>query len=131
MIRKEHGGILRPIDVVAFAEDESTALHARFEWDDGEAGKLYRLEQARFIIRSVPNWTEPGKPPVPFYTSLPPDRKNGDSYRHTGDVLRCPKLCKLLLAQALRDAESWRLKYERLAELKPVFRAIEKVRKSG
>lgn len=124
LVRKRHGGILRPADVVAFARDPQTALHAEFEWDDNKAAEQYRLEQARQIIRCAVRVVDEDSPPVRTYVSLYSDRRAGDSYRSLEDTLGDPQLRQQLLAQALREAESWRLRYERLAELKPICRAI-------
>ena len=44
---------LRPKDVVAAAEDPDSAMHDHFEWDDSEAAEKYRLDQARYIMRSI------------------------------------------------------------------------------
>jgi hypothetical protein len=130
LIRKRHRGILRPVDVVAFACDPQTALHAEFEWDDGKAAEQYRLEQARQIIRCAVRVVGEDSPPIRTYVSLYSDRRAGDSYRALADALSDPKLRKQLLTQALREAESWRLRYQRLAELKPIVRAIAKVQRA-
>lgn len=52
-IAKRDGGLLTPSAVVADAEDGSSPLHHCFEWDDTEAARQWRLEQARTLIRSV------------------------------------------------------------------------------
>lgn len=52
-IAKRNGGVLTPNAVIEDARDESSPLHAHFEWDDSEAAKQWRLEQARALIRSV------------------------------------------------------------------------------
>jgi hypothetical protein len=46
-------GALTPELLVAEAADPEHPLHARFEWDDSEAARLYRQVQAGRIIRSV------------------------------------------------------------------------------
>lgn len=46
-------GRLTPEDVVEAAQAESHELHDCFTWDDTECGKLYRLDQARGLIREV------------------------------------------------------------------------------
>lgn len=51
-IRSEEGA-LRPESVLAAAEDEASALHPHFEWDDSAAAREYRLETARRLIRAV------------------------------------------------------------------------------
>lgn len=123
-IRQRHGGILRPADVVAFARNPQTALHGEFEWDDTRAAAQYRLEQARWIIRCVVRIVTEDSAPVRVYASLQNDRSVGDSYRNIHDILNDPNLREQLLAQALREADSWRLRYERLAELQPICRTI-------
>lgn len=45
--------VLRPDDVVTAAQPEDSPLHAYFTWDDTEAAKKWRLEEARALIRSV------------------------------------------------------------------------------
>lgn len=52
-VAKHNGGVLTPDAVVEDARDESSPLHDQFEWDDSEAAKQWRLEQARALIRSV------------------------------------------------------------------------------
>lgn len=39
--------------VVAEATDPTSPLHGAFEWDDQQAAHLYRLDQARLLIRKV------------------------------------------------------------------------------
>jgi hypothetical protein len=51
-IRRQHGGVLNPSDVVEFARvNRKSALHSRFDWDDATAAHEHRLLQARHIIR--------------------------------------------------------------------------------
>jgi hypothetical protein len=99
-------------------------LHAEFEWDEAAAAKQYRLEQARHIIRCAVRVVDGDSQPCRAYVSLVGDRRSGDSYRSLSDALSDPDLRKQLLAQALREAESWRLRYERLVELQSICRAI-------
>jgi hypothetical protein len=46
-------GKLDPETVVAAAENVKSPLHHLFTWDDSEAARQWRLEQARSIIRLV------------------------------------------------------------------------------
>lgn len=58
---KEQYGRLTPKLVLTEARDENHPLHDRFEWDDTVAGELYRIEQARHLIKSVQvRFTEKG-----------------------------------------------------------------------
>lgn len=129
-IREQHNGNLRAEDVVEFARDENTALHAEFTWDDTEAARQYRLEQARKIIRInvqvLP--TARGNITVPMYVSLTSDRiQPGGGYRRLEDVMSDPELRQQFLDQALAEFERVRRKYQNLQELAPIFAAIERV----
>ncbi len=125
-VRKKNGGILRPAEVVSFARDPETALHKRFEWDDTEAAIEYRLEQARHIIRVTVCLVGDNPDPIHAYVSLISDRKGSDSYRSIEEVMRSPKLREELVAQALREANSWRSRYERFSELAPIVKEIKR-----
>ena len=52
-LEKENDGRLAPEDVVDAAEPEDHPLHCHFEWDDGKAGRAYRIDQARRLIASI------------------------------------------------------------------------------
>lgn len=131
-IQVAHGGMLRAEDVVDFARDDRTALHARFEWDDDVAGHEWRLEQARRIIRFRVTYvdTGDGEPVrVRMHVSLPNDRVHGGGYRNTVDVLSVPDLRKQLLESAKRDMQAFKDKYGLLAELAGVFEAMDRTQK--
>ena len=58
-------GVLTPALVVKEAADPSHELHDRFEWDDTEAARRFRLNQASAIIRKVTVHLERGdRPPA-------------------------------------------------------------------
>jgi hypothetical protein len=128
-IQEQHG-TLRAEDVIEFARNENTALHAEFEWDDSAAAHQYRLEQARKIIRIsvqvLP--TARGNVTVPMYVSLTSDRiQPGGGYRRLEDVMSDTTLRQQYLEQALTEFERVRRKYQTLQELAPIFTAIERV----
>lgn len=133
-IRQSHGGLLKPEDVVKFASDERTALHAEFEWDDAKASAEYRLEQARRVIRvavTVLPSPHSDQPPVRAYVSVCSDRvQPGGGYRALADVMTDDDLRAELVAEAMSEVKRWRRKYERLRELVPIFRAIDRVEKT-
>jgi hypothetical protein len=126
-IASEHGGMLRPSDVVAFARNPKTALHGRFEWDNDKAGDAYRLYQAREIIRVQVTVTDNNPIPIRAYVSLRDDRKQEDGgYRTMSDVMRTKNLREALLREAYNDMEIFLRKYEAIKQLAGVRRAIVK-----
>ena len=130
-IRKAHGGILRPADVVKFAENPKTALHKRFEWNRDVAAHEYRMEQARriirFTIRVIQHHNRPIR--VRAYHSLPSERGKGDSYRDIVTVMSRKEMRAELLKTALQEAKDWAERYARLKEVAPIIAAIRKVTK--
>jgi len=64
-IAARHGFLTSEL-VVQEAADPGHELHAHFQWDDSEAGPLYRIQQASQLIRSVRvvMEREPDRPPV-------------------------------------------------------------------
>lgn len=130
-IRQLHSGLLRPEDVVKFARNKRTALYCEFEWDDAKASAEYRLEQARRVIRvSVTVLPSPhsDQDPVRAYVSVASDRvQPGGGYRALADVMGDDEMRAELVNDALGEVKRWRRKYERLRELVPIFKAIDKV----
>lgn len=126
-IRQEAGGILRAEDVVEYAKAPETALHGRFQWDDTEAARQYRIWQAREIIRVevtvLPNTTKETR----AYVSMLSDRGEGGGYRDIYSVMHDPEMRSALLVQALAELNRLRVKYRLLKELAPVFEAMDKV----
>lgn len=52
-LAKANAGRLTPDNVVDAAQDEASPLHQCFEWNDDAAAHMFRVEQARHLIRSV------------------------------------------------------------------------------
>jgi len=129
-IATNHGGVLRPSDVIAFAKNKKTVLHDYFEWDDSLAANAFRLEQARCLIRKI-QIEFIGKDAEPIraraYFSLSSDR-GVDSYRPTATILSNADMRKQLLLEALEELRGFERKYSQLTELKAIFQAMRKVK---
>lgn len=123
-IHQKHG-ILRPEDVVDYAKNPGTALHSQFEWDDTEAARQYRLEQARRVIRVSVTLIEVDQPETRVYVSLASDRVAGGGYRPTQTVLSDKEMRSEMLAMARSELKRVREKYKHLTELAKVFEAID------
>ncbi len=113
-------GLLTAENVIEAAQDESSAMHSQFQWDDTIAGHQYRLAQARSIIRHVvvtmPN--DKSESVVPKFISLRSDRKKpGGGYRETADVLGNKELLAELEATAKNDIDGVLRRYEMLKDL--------------
>lgn len=128
-IAAAHGGLLRASDVVMEAANAASPLHKYFEWDDGAAADLYRLQQARQLIRVVVHMQqyEEQSYRVRTFVSLTEDRvQEGGGYRVMTSVLSSAPERARLLHQALRELNNFKMKYQELSELVGIFRAIDR-----
>jgi hypothetical protein len=126
-IAKEHGGCLRPENVVTEARVVKSPLHSWFTWENTEAAHQWRLYQARQLIRVVVTYAEtPDKTPSRVFVSLTPDRPAGNGYRSTVSVMSNEEHRKQLLADALDEMDRFKAKYAALQELAGVFRAMDR-----
>jgi hypothetical protein len=111
-----HGGNLSPQIVVDFARDATTALHARFEWDNTKAADEYRLHQARMVLATVRYQDDTGKTRRMF-VSLTEDRGTSNSYTHTAIVMSDAEKRRRLANMAVRELESAQERYSELTEI--------------
>lgn len=130
-IRNKHPkGLLRPTDVVKAARAPSHPLHSKFTWDDGRAAELYRLEEARRLIRISVTVVASRGEPTHAYVSLTTHRNEDDGYHHLEAALTNRDLRYQLLSDAFAEMEIFQRKYQHLKELAEVFSAIEQARKN-
>lgn len=85
---RRNNGVLLIDDVLQAAQDENNILHRHFEWDDSEAAKQYRREQARSLIQRCKITVLDSTPThVRAFISLPSDRESGGGYRLVANVM--------------------------------------------
>ena len=129
-IEAKHGGILRPVDVVAAAKSNKSPLHSCFEWDDSAAGHQYRIWQARQLIRVSVEILPQSNTTERVFVSLSSDRHQPDGgYRNLTSVMSNADMQEILLADALAEFEIFERKYQELKALAPLFLAVKQVRK--
>jgi hypothetical protein len=125
------GGMINPARVVEWArENETSALHGKFTWDDTEAAEKWRVDEARRLIRVfVIAPVTDGQAPTRAFVSLTTERGADGGYRALASVLSDERMKAQLLADAMTELRAMRAKYARLTELAEVFAAAEKVEK--
>ena len=116
----EADGRLTAHDLVEVSRPEDAVLHSEFEWDDNKAAEKWREQQARNCINSIQIVVE-NRDPEKVYVNIVRDDPN---YVSVQTALRQEDLREKLLANAYRDAETFRMKYERLVEMASVIDAI-------
>jgi hypothetical protein len=126
----QNGGVLQPAVVVEQARNPASALHDAFIWDDTEAARKYRLEQARQLIRVTVEIISDGKQDrtVTAFVAVRQERYEEGGYRHLPSLMKSQEGRQSVLDTALWELRAFEAKYAGLAELAEVFAAVRKVR---
>jgi hypothetical protein len=121
------GDFHRAPDVLDAARHPDHKLHPAFEWDDGKAAELHRLNQARGILRSIAvvivRNNERTKRPMYVHVT----DEDGPRYVNSNLVATDDKLKRSGMDEALQLLNSIRKRFEFIEELGPVFAALEKI----
>ena len=132
-IAMKHGGVLKPDDVVSFAKDPETSLHAAFDWNDTDAAQKWRIEQARGIIQVAVEIIMVKNKEISvrvFISPIAARKENGDGgYKLVESLLHNRKGRREILETALSELDVFQKKYNWLSELVKVFEAIETTKK--
>lgn len=120
-----------PERLINAARPKNSPIHHLFNWDDKTAADSWRVEQAKYYIRSITLVFETPK------ESIETRAFHVVTYEDTGErgavpaaeVFATPSLAKQAIDAALRELHSWRRRYamyQRCAELSDVFDAIDR-----
>lgn len=131
LIRLHDDGEITPESVVEAARSRRSPLHQNFEWDDTVAAREHRLNQARYLIRSVVVETETEEGPIDFraYVSIAGDDAEEDEPPRRYMVIEraMREHGEEVLEIALRELKAFRERYATLKQLSEVFAAIDAV----
>ena len=123
----DRDGVLSPEAVVKAAKNPRSPLHSHFEWDDNAASNMWRLEQARHLIKRVRVTIQPdegSERTVRVRAYFPVGPKE---YVSTVKALKDSALRQKVLKAAFRELAAFRTKYKDLKELADVIAAIDDV----
>lgn len=125
-------GRLQPHTIVTAARPKDSVLHSCFTWDDKKAGALFRIEEARGLIRRYSVVIEQ-QPPVTTraYVSLKSIRSKGGGYTSIRHILSERELYEEMRQNALEELADMERRYGHIADLQPVFAAAAKVRRAS
>lgn len=119
------------------AAPASSPLHDLFEWDDTEAAKQWRVEQARYVIRNIRFIVRREERPATQHIAFVSIRNGKEGgYANTVRVVSDEHLRQQMVDDALTALEAWRERYGHLTELSSVVSAInaqlsKRARKAG
>lgn len=133
-ITENNGGELTPHLVVKEAKDKNSPLHEVFEWDNSIAGERFRVQQARELISCViveVKFDHTSRDQKAFFSvkNTNENRESSRVYVTLNRVLTEPDLRKNVIADALREVEGWRIRYNQYVELGNIFKVIESTKR--
>jgi hypothetical protein len=128
------GGGITPEDLLKEARKKRSPIHDLFEWDDQVAAEAFRLEQARYFLRSV--WEVPvdrdgreaGDGARAFYAVEISDanERKSKAFFAAREIRDVPGADAQILERALKEANEWQQRYRRIRNhLEDVFDAID------
>lgn len=120
----ERDGALTAESLLAANVAEDAPLHNAFEWDDGKAAHLYRVNQARSIICNLRVVRPERETPTKKFFSIIRDDPH---YESIEVVMSKEESRERLLRNSRRDFETFKAKYESLVEWAEVIELGEQV----
>lgn len=107
-------GEITPERVLGYAErNKNSELYKCFEWDDSEAGRKYRLEQANRVLCSISiEIKEEPKVKQRIYVNVKSSNSGIKTFKNIKDVLEDDEEYKQLVDKARKDFEGCKEKYE-------------------
>jgi hypothetical protein len=114
--------------IVDEARSPRSPLHDFFEWNDTKAAEAYRRSQARQYVRSIEVKITRMGTTLQTRAFVPTYRQGGGEVTNIGTALSDVDLMRRLLAEAQREADIFRRRFETLrslAELSGLFAALD------
>jgi hypothetical protein len=124
-------GDLTPEAVLKDATKKRSPLHIAFEWDDSAAAHQHRLNQARYMLRSIVVVLDDAPEAEPIRAFVNVAATSEHRYTHIQIALSDETMREQLIAKARSEMEGWRRRYTQLHELSAVFAAIDGLFKIG
>lgn len=131
---EQRNGQLTPELVLADAEKKSSPLHDGFEWNNSAAAEAYRIDQARYLLRSIVIVTDDKEEEevstIRAFVNVSVGEEDGKSYITIGHAMSDPDLRRQVLARAYRELQQWADRYHQLEEFASVRSVIKRIKKS-
>ena len=125
------GDEVTPEQVVQKAKSEESELHKCFTWDNTRAADLWRLKEAREVMRQLivitrpdPEEAEEEKEPIQFRLLMKNENTHSSGYKQTIVMVRDEDEYKKLLDQAWNELRTFKNKYSMLTELQDILDLI-------
>jgi len=120
------GGNVSPTVIVKKARPKNSPIHECFEWDNSKAADMYRIEQAKYLLRSVTITVQDGSGKAVSVRAFPNiETPEGNFYTTNAIVMDDLELTEKLETQVQRELLYLRRKGANLKRFKKVWRAVD------
>lgn len=114
-------GEFTPTDVVNAARSESSPLHDQFTWNDVEAAEKYRVVEARHLVNTITVVIKVGNKETEtkaFHSITVQDSNEKIEHRYATVkvVAKNEAMREQVIANALRELQSWQARYDQYSE---------------
>ena len=114
-------GNITPESVVEKARTKTSVLHSIFVWDNDQAAELYRIDQARALIRNIVTITvfkEKSNDPIePVRAFVHIVDSNVKGYKSIKTVIYTPQDYEYMMKCAMEDLRAFARKYAVLSKI--------------
>lgn len=116
-IREKRGQLTAEI-VVEEAQDPMHPLHHRFEWDDSEAARKYRISQAQQLlrVRYKADVGDERSDMRAFWVTRDAAGAPTSTYEPMEEIIMDPMQRQLMLLQMRRDWQTFKKRYQHMVE---------------
>jgi hypothetical protein len=131
-LKAQNNNSVSPELLVESARSADSTLNRLFTWDDTEAARNYRVQQAATILRSIEVIYVSGpKNPMRAF-EIVQNKRRGDAktvtlYATVEEACADPDVHARLVSEAVRGLIAWRNRYQNLNEMRQLVRIIDKV----
>ena len=124
-------GILTPEVVVKEASRKTSKIHGCFEWDDAKAANAHRIDQARYMLRSIEVVVEriegdSGTLEIRAFHNVE-NEASEKVYVTLAQAKENEGYWNQVKEKALSEIKSWQSKYSSIKEFEVIFNAIAQV----
>lgn len=130
---QEEKGPLTPSLVVKKAKAKKSVIHDYFEWDDTIAGPKYRIHQARRLmnhiqVEIIDNGDKKPRAIKMFHNIQIMKESKDRAYLSLSTIINSDDYRKQIVEKAMVELRGWQERYRQYSELKPIFKAIDKLK---
>lgn len=128
-LKVQYGQQVPPAELVKVARDPAHPCHKDFTWNNTKAANAWRLDQARYILRSVVVETiiSGVRTYRPNFVVLRYGNELTQPYNDFIDAMTDPRKRAKVLDVALQELQALERKYAKLHELNIIFSALHSV----